>query len=160
VVKIKNISYIWERIYPLFLSLFVTILLICRNFTPELKGFDRVLDGSITFISIVLGFLAALVGIILSVSGTKAIKNIYQYVNDKNGGNVFIAYVKAPIRMGFLSLVISIIMLILIEYMSFVTLIITYLWIFTTVYFILASYRVVNIMMIALLKELKHSVKE
>ncbi|MDO8223950.1 hypothetical protein [Bacillus cabrialesii] len=66
---IKVLSYI----YPLIISGAVFI-----DFTYAVKNFDKVLDGAITFSSIVLGFLGALLGILISIKDSAIVSAIFE----------------------------------------------------------------------------------
>lgn len=153
---------LWERFYPLLISVTVLGLSVILNLQPYIKGFEKVLDGTITFTSIVIGFLGALLAIILSISKTKVMQHLYNHIDKSNGKNLLYSYFRQSVLTGFIVVVSSISMYVFREMMTlpWYGKIIFYLWIFTTVYFILASYRIVNILMTTLFTESKYSGEE
>jgi hypothetical protein len=146
---------LWERHYPFILGLATTALLLWLDFRPGVKGYEKVLDGVITFSSIVVGFLAALLAIILSISKSKVMKHLYEHVHHANGKNLFLSYFRQAIFVGFVVVLLSIWMYIIKEHnplpsYGFVGFV---LWIFTGTFFVGASFRIVNILMKALFLE-------
>lgn len=152
----------WERFYPFLISLFFVILMLYLNIGPAVKGFEKVLDGVITFSSIVVGFLGALLAVIMSLSKSEVIKHLYDYkLEERNGegkGKVlFFVYCYQAISSGFITVLFSIFMYVIKE-LSSSSWYITYifgLWMFITIFFITSSFRIINILMIVLSQEAK-----
>lgn len=148
-------SQLWERYNPPIMGIIAIILALILKVSPSIKGFEKVLDGVITFSSIVIGFLGALLAIILSISKSKVMKHLYNHVDVANGKNLLFRYFKEAIIVGFLVVITSIFMYIFSK-MKPITLYgqLTFIsWIFLTTFFIAASFRIINILMKALFLE-------
>lgn len=147
---------IWERIYPWVAGMAAWLFLYSLKITPMVKGFEKVLDGVITFSSITIGFLGALLAIILSISKSEVIKHLYTYVDINNGKDVFYRYFREVIMLGFFVVIFSIFMYVLKEKYPFpFGDFVFYLWAFSTACFIMSSFRIIRILMGALFWELK-----
>jgi hypothetical protein len=149
----------WERFYPLIISLLSVGLSITFKLKIDIPGFEKVLDGIITFTSIVIGFLGALLAIILSISKSKVMQHLYKHVNESNGKNLLYSYFNQTIIAGFVTVILSIFLYILKEikdikcYGEYAL----YIWVFFSVFFILSSYRIVSVLMRTLFTESKLS---
>jgi len=159
---------IWERHYPWVGGLIFTIFLYLLQFRPNLKGYEKVLDGVITFTSIVVGFLSALLAVILSISKSRVMKHLYEYLEKyddedvEKGRKVFIGFFKQTFISGFLAVLISIWMYLIKEISPIpVYGIIVFLgWMFTVLFFVLTSFRIINILMITLFKVMESDNKQ
>ncbi|OYD07756.1 hypothetical protein [Paludifilum halophilum] len=54
----------WERLFPFLISIITTFLVAVFGVSPAISGLEKMLDGSITFTSIIIGFLGALLAIL------------------------------------------------------------------------------------------------
>lgn len=147
----------WEQVYPVIISVTLTITLCSLGFTPTINGFEKVLDGTITFVSIVIGFLAALLAIILSISKSKVMKHLYEYVDAEKGKNILFHFFQQSLIAGFLSVILSIWMYIIKNQnpLQFYGKAVFFIWLVFALFFILAAYRIINLLMAALFKEAK-----
>lgn len=150
-----------DRFYPYIFGFIAFIISFLLKLNPTIKGFDNVLDGTISFSSIMLGFIAALLAIILSISNSPVMKHLYNYV--ENGGNItgkdiLFSYFRVSIFSGFIAVIISIYMFIICQKNSInmYDKIVSYCWSGITVFFICSSYRIVSILMHALFKHHSH----
>jgi hypothetical protein len=146
-----------DRAYPYFFGLIVMILAYYFKLNPTIKGFDSVLDGIISFSSIVLGFDAALLAIILSISRSTVMNHLYSYVGSRgniNGKKLLFGFFKSSLYSGFATVIISIYMYIISNKDKIVLYdkIITLIWIGVAVFFVCSSYRIVSILMYTLFK--------
>ncbi|EHB65251.1 hypothetical protein [Paenibacillus lactis] len=71
-----TLTYV-ELLLPVALSAIVTPILINFGFNPGLNRFEKLVDGSITCSAIIVGFLAAMLGILVSIKETKVVKAIF-----------------------------------------------------------------------------------
>lgn len=149
----------WEKKYPFFLALGLSIILYLIDFSPKVSGFDKVLDGVITFTSIVIGFLAALLAIILSISKSKVMKHLYEHIDESNGKNILFSYFKQSIVSGFVLVLLSICMHIihLQNDSKIYSEIIFWIWTYSAGFFVLTAYRIINVLMTALFVDAKIS---
>lgn len=146
-----------DRVYPYILGLIAIFVSWFFALDPTIKGFDNVLDGLISFSSIVLGFLAALLAIILSISKSPVMNHLYNYTS--SGGNIdgktlLFSYFRSALFTGFATVIISIYMFIICnkEVITSFEQLVTYMWIGFAITFISSSYRIVSILMFTLFK--------
>ena len=144
--NIGSIRYVCERAYPYILASVVTRLLIVNKiYLYNSKDFGEVLNGLVTLDSIIIGFLGAIMPVILSMKNeSKFVRYVFE--NDKK--NLFMKYLKATIFWGLLDATLSLILhtrdlIIKPENMYF-------LWIFVTIVFISATYRSMSYMVVLL----------
>ncbi|HFJ9494794.1 MULTISPECIES: hypothetical protein [Bacillus cereus group] len=145
----------FEKYYPTVISALLVIVFGCFRFTPKIDGFEKVLDGVISFSSIALGFLGALLAIILSISKSNVIQHLYSYMAQSGGDGrkILFGYFQRGLLTGFAVVILSIGMYVISKQtlnMYFIG--ISYLWLFLVFYFVLSSYRIVSVLMYTLFK--------
>jgi len=150
-----------EKSYPYIFALVAVGVAYLLKFNPKIKGLDNVLDGFISFSSIVLGFIAALLAIILSISQSAVMNHLYSYVdpnNNDSGKTIMFGYFKAALLSGFITVILSIFSFIIIdkEKLEIYDKVILYIWVGFAVYFICSSYRIVSTLMHVLFKHEVH----
>lgn len=151
----------WERIYPLTLSVVIGSVILLCGLKPNIQGFEKILDGIITFSSIVVGFLGALLAIILSLSETKVVKYVYTYTSYRTKKIVFLVYCKQAIYFGFACVLLSISMYLLKDKKVLTTFqeLAFYAWVYMSLMFIGSSIRIINLLMLILSKASKEQMK-
>lgn len=147
--KVKKISmrlkYLSERGYPYIIALIATITCeyIGFNMMVDEEGFTELLNGLITLDSIIIGFLGAVMPVILSMKNES---KFVKYVFEKDEENLFCKYLKITLLLGICNVVFCLVLqvrkTILIEY----RLMCYYAWIFFTIVFLMATYRSVSYM--------------
>jgi hypothetical protein len=149
---------LFERIYPYILGGVFTIALLLFGFKPNVQGFEKVVDGLITFSSIVVGFLSALLAVILSLSNTEVVKYIFSYTRKgrftKKKRIVFFSYCKQAIYFGFVCIFMSISMYLLKDKKVFNTFqeIAFISWLYIAFTFIGCSVRIIDLLILILTK--------
>ncbi|WP_316568854.1 hypothetical protein [Neobacillus sp. YIM B06451] len=138
----------FHSFYPYLISLLVTYSLFRYYIDYRMPNFDKVLDGSITFSSIVVGFLGALLAILLSIKDSAIVQLIF---NTKEKLTLK-RYFHETFLIGFLVVIFSSIMHVLRGYDEKYVVILFYVWSFTTVSFIPLTYRIVGILMAVFFK--------
>lgn len=137
-------KYYAERMYPYIFSL--AIVLCLRNAeTPVIENpnYIEVLSGLVTLDSIVIGFLGAIMPVILSMKNeSKFVKYVFE--NDKQG--LFSKYLKVTVFTGLLSAVLSLIMHLRGSMPEFWVSIAFKSWMFFTVLFLVSTYRSMSYM--------------
>ncbi|MBO0962396.1 hypothetical protein J1P26_22090 [Neobacillus sp. MM2021_6] len=146
-----------DKAYPYIFGVVIMGIAYYFQLDPTIKGFDNVLDGLISFSSIVLGFIAALLAIILSISKSPVINHLYNYTSSGgtvDGKTLLFGYFRSSLFSGFCTVIFSIYMFIIANKESINTYeeIFTCIWIGTTVIFICTAYRIVSIIMFTLFK--------
>lgn len=142
----NNIAYIWERIYPHIIALLITVLLSIISFDPiQSKMIDSLIDGIVTLDSIIIGFIGAIIPIILSMKNES---KLVKYVFDRDRDGLFKKYISETIGYGLLDVCVSLLIytrdIIVAEYAMKI---ISFLFIYTFILFILATYRSMSCML-------------
>lgn len=144
-----------NTIFPFIISLFISLLLLSYNISSHytdfsflvldfnLKGFEKVIDGIITFTSIIIGFLVAILTILLSSKDSKIINRI---MDGSEKEELRIYFLSSFIIGGFLVFN-SIIMYVARHFTNILTYILFYSWFFFTVFFTVHLILFLNIIM-------------
>ncbi|MYL71737.1 hypothetical protein GLW00_12795 [Halobacillus litoralis] len=138
----------FRYLFPFILALTCCGLSYKYSISYNYKNFEKVLDGVITFGSIVVGFLGALLGILVSVRNSGIVKEIFE----SNNKTVLKIYFNETFIVGFLTIITSISLYILKEYDQVASKIVFYFWILFVIWFIPSTYRIINILMTVLFK--------
>lgn len=148
--KTNSFSYITERAYPYFISFILTITIYIIDIKLQ-KGilvysegndsFEKMVENSINIVTIIIGFLGALLPVILSMKNEEGIVNYLFEEVDKD--QLFKKYIFSTIYLGVASLFISSMVFLRTSYSSdlLVYKIIHLLWIFLYSAFLLSTLR-------------------
>lgn len=100
-----KIAYWWERVYPHVIALAATVILDKLSFQP-LKSIqiDSLIDGVVTLDSIIIGFLGAIIPVIISMKNES---KIVKYIFDRDKDGLFKKYILETIAYGLLDVCIS-----------------------------------------------------
>jgi H+/Cl- antiporter ClcA len=137
-----------NTLYPILIAGVATYILYKLDFTFKVKNFDKVLDGAITFSSIVVGFLGALLGILVSIKDSNIVKAIF-VTNEKY---TIKYYFNETFIVGLLVVISSCVMHVLREYNTVWTDIFFYSWIILFSWFLPSTYRIINVLMTVFFK--------
>lgn len=97
--------YRWERSYPHIIAMVITITLTCISFNPiESKQVDSLVEGIVTLDSIIIGFIGAVIPVILSMKNES---KLVQYVFDRDKEGLFKKYISETIGYGLIDACIS-----------------------------------------------------
>lgn len=127
----------------LLFGLIVTYIVHIIGFNHQVKNFDKVLDGSITFSSIVVGFLAALLGILISIRDTEIVKEIFR----QNEIGTLKYYFNEALILGFLTVILSGVLHVIRENILLSVTIVFNVWSVVLFWFIASTYRIVHLLM-------------
>lgn len=132
----------FEKYYPLVSGLLIGLVIAVLLRKLEIDHlidakFDNVLNGAITFSSIVVGFLGVLLSIIATIRDTDIMKHLYENVAE----DLLKSYFKGTVIAGFLVVVVSISL----YFVKLSWLII--IWSFLFGFFILSSYRIIDLLL-------------
>jgi hypothetical protein len=134
-----NLGYYSERGYPYICSLVITIVLFRLKINiSEIDDYKELLNGLVTLESIIIGFIGAIMPVILSMKNES---KFVKYVFEKDKKNLFCKYLKSTILFGLLSASITLIMHIRTGMSSLVIKFAYYFWIYITVLFLILTYR-------------------
>lgn len=158
----------WEEIYPAFFAIVSAALI--HTFTKVTSisdEFIKILEGVITFSSIMVGFIAALLGILFSIRDTELINHLFEHCDNRKRCLIFF---RNPIISGLLIVIVSC-LLFLDEQIPNITLpiynisissvkLLFTMWCVLCVYFVLSSYRIIDIIMLIIFKDPQATQKE
>ena len=150
----KNLEEIWERYYPVVIAVIFVAIIIFIN--PELCIWDdinAILSATISFASIVICFLGALVALIFSTENkimNTVIESEYYSIRIRK-------FFLRPIQFGFTWVFLSIIFFFRVTFYNIYTLnkidikntmiISKAIWLYLFIYFLLSSYRIISIIL-------------
>ena len=152
--KISKENFIdcFENIYPFFLATIVTLFYLLLD--VEFKdSFEDILSASISFASIMLGFIGVLVALLFSLNRNKMKEYIFR---DKHYKTRIRRYFTIPIETGFVFIMISLIMYlrqtllgieVLSMFIKYGIEVLSVVWIFTFIWFVVSSYRLMHIVL-------------
>lgn len=130
-------------VYPLLISIVLTIAGNLIGFTHNVKNFDKVLDSSVIFSSIVVGFLAALLGILISIRNTDIVKALFQERSIKT----LKYYFYEAILLGFIVVILSSTLYLLKGKETIISDIVFYIWSILVFWFVPSTFRIVDVLM-------------
>lgn len=139
-MKIINIiKYLFERMSPYVVALIIVVL--CRHYEFNMMiddNYIELLNGLVTLDSIIIGFLGAIMPVILSMKNES---KFVKYVFEKDKNNLFCKYLKVTVLLGIVNAVVSLVMHTRKIIPKTWQLKFYYGWIFITVAFLMATYR-------------------
>lgn len=150
--RTKALKKIIESYGPLLISAIGTLLIVyllkkCSNielFGGDFNGtFDRILDSSVVFASIIVGFSGVLMGILFSISERRIMKSFFRgYAKSKMK-----TYFGRNILAGLLLVFISLGLYMRDYFMDNMGGGIAFVWLFLLLYVLSSAYRIISIMM-------------
>lgn len=144
-----KIKYYMERCYPYVIALLLTVSIwhLQINVIYD-ENLNEMLYGTLTTDSIVLGFLGALIPVVISMRKESKLAE-YVFKNDKK--NLFMKYIIATIKHGLLSIVFTLVLYVResIEFKNAKELL-PFIWIYITISFFVLTYRCMSYMLIIL----------
>lgn len=135
----EMLGYYVERFYPYLVGSISTCL--CYYLKMDMTdgySYKDVLNGLITLDSIIIGFLGAIMPVVLSMKNES---KFVKYVFEKDKKNLFSKYMKATIFLGLIDVLFSLVMYVRGIMPVCVRNLMYYFWIFLTLSFILSTYR-------------------
>ena len=100
-----KIAYLWERVYPHVIAFATTFVLDKLSFQPlKSMQIDSLIDGVVTLDSIIIGFLGAMIPVIISMKNES---KIVKYIFDRDNDGLFKKYILETIAYGLLDVCIS-----------------------------------------------------
>lgn len=148
----KKAGYVWERIYPYFISL--VIVVVFKFYEINLindSNIDNALDGVNTMCALIIGFLGAMLPVIL---GMKNESKFVKYVFEKDKKKLFLKYLRETIITGLVASLVTIVM-----YFrdsidnNRIKDIIFLAWVFITISFMICTYRCLSNMLALLFSD-------
>jgi len=141
--NLDKLTKLLGLICPLLIAVLALLISIWFDFTYTVKNFENVLDGSITFSSIIVGFLGALLGILVSIKDSEIVKAIFATTEKYT----LKYYFYETFIIGVLVVLLSCTMHVVREYHSVLTLGLFYAWMLFTVWFLPSSFRIISVLM-------------
>lgn len=141
----RSLAYV-ELLFPIVLASITTVTLVYFDFNPGLKRFEKLVDGSITFSSIIVGFLAAMLGILVSIKESKVVKAIFS--NRTKSQLAF--YFSESIFLGFLVIGTAGALYLVMDSMNTRSTSIFIIWTASLLWFLFSSLRIIIVMLLIL----------
>lgn len=141
-----NKEYVWERIYPHIIALIITIMSFSLSFNPiNSTKIDFLIDGIVTLDSIIIGFVGAVIPVILSMKNES---KLVKYVFDRDTDGLFKKYISETVGYGLIDVCVSL-SLYLRDIISaeHIVKIISYAFVYIFFLFMLATYRSMSCML-------------
>lgn len=150
----KKIAEIWERYYPFIIAIvFVGVAKVTNPDLCIIDDVDSILNSTISFVSIIIGFLGALVALIFSTDN-KIMKTV---IKDGYYSTRMKKFFLRPIQSGFMWVFLSIIFSFRATLQNIFSTnkmdtdsmlrILKLIWLYLSIYFLVSSYRAISIIL-------------
>lgn len=137
-----TVSYYAERLYPYLIGIFILVWSLGSKINIlENPNLVETLNGVITVDSIIIGFLGAVMPVILSMKNES---KFVRYVFENDNNNLFAKYLKETIFLGLFSAAFSLVLHLRESLDETSQLAIYYIWVWSTLSFLLLTYRSMN----------------
>lgn len=134
-----NWKYYYERFSPYVVSFVVVLILYKKNINfIENVNMDNALDGVNTLGALIIGFLGAILPVIL---GMKNESKMVKYVFEKDSEKLFLKYIKTTLAIGIITVFVTTLMYFRDDFNVEMKKIIFYVWTFCVLLFLLLTYR-------------------
>ena len=141
----ETIKYYYERLYPYVVSLVFTYFFVYKKIDiMNNENMNSALDGVNTFAALIIGFLGAMLPVVL---GMKNESKIVKYVFEKDEKRLFLKYIKSTIKVGLVLVCVTIGLYFKESFSDKTILKVIYLWIFLLSSFVLCTYRCLSNML-------------
>lgn len=130
------------KIFPPLAGLVLLLLMVWLNLKygitySSLRGFSNILDSTVNFLSIVIGFYSAFYGMIISMQKTRFITELSKSKHRNDLPRLLVS----SLCSSFLCLILTIVMQSLIEYKLQITTVLFYAWFFLVGLFITYAFQ-------------------
>lgn len=134
-----TVGYILERAYPYIIA-FITMIFCWKTEFIIMRdnGYTDLIDGLVTLDSIIIGFLGAIMPVVLSMKNES---KFVKYVFEKDTDNLFRKYLKITVLLGIVNVVTSLAMYVRATIPEKWQISFYYLWMFITIAFLATTYR-------------------
>ena len=149
-----TVGYILERAYPYIIA-FITMIFCWKTEFIIMRdnGYTDLIDGLVTLDSIIIGFLGAIMPVVLSMKNES---KFVKYVFEKDTDNLFRKYLKITVLLGIVNVVTSLAMYVRATIPEKWQISFYYLWMFITIAFLFIMYRSMSHMITLIFMEDKH----
>ena len=142
----ERLHYIWERTYPHVIALIMMLILIILGFHPTKSSkINELVDGIVTLDSIIIGFIGAIIPVILSMKNES---KLVKYVFEKDEEGLFKKYISETIAYGLTDVCVALSVYVKDVISSkYVLIFLEWLFIYVVILFILSTYRSMTCML-------------
>lgn len=138
-------KYFCERSYPYIVSIIITGLFICKKIDIiHNEDMNSALDGVNTFAALIIGFLGAMLPVVLAMKNES---KFVKYVFEKDEKKLFLKYIKTTIQIGLILVCVTISLYFRKSFLDTTVSKIIYVWIFFLALFVLCTYRCLSNML-------------
>lgn len=134
---------ILHRLYPIVIGVVVSGFFYVLGIDYSMPDFEKVLDNTTVFSSIIIGFLGALLGILVSIKDVDIVEAIFE----SEEKNTLKAYFNETFLIGITVVIFSSVMQVMKSHESYATLILFHIWLMLSIWFLPSTYRIVSILM-------------
>lgn len=131
-----------EKNYPFVVALFIAVVAYFLPYDLSGKNFAQILSSVITIGAILIGFLATMMSILITITGKRVIKRITAL----GASGRFTGYFFITLVLGFILVVFSSVLNAFTDLCGRRSHYVFVAWIFVVAFFLLASFRIVHLM--------------
>lgn len=136
-----------ERHYPFIVSICISLgVLIAKINLHDIKNLKEILSSVVNLSSILVGFLAAMISILIAIAGQRVMKRI----KDNNASDLLKSYFFGSVSSGFIVVIYSTFLNIWVDLDNEASRWLLISWSLIVSFFILSSFRIIYIMMLIL----------
>lgn len=142
-----KIKYYFERSYPYLFAILLIVIIRCNNidFTTN-TSFNNALDAVVNLDAIIIGFMGAIMPIILSMKNES---KFVRYVFEKDTEELFKKYLRITIKVGIANAGLTILMYLRESLINdFIKIFAYYTWLFSIILFLFLTMRSMSYMII------------
>jgi hypothetical protein len=155
-----NLKLRIEQFFPIVVALLSGIVILFSHLNLQsVPKLETILNSAITVSSIMIGFLATMISILISISNRKIMKRI----RDGKAEGLLNWYIREAIISGFFMAIYSTGLYLFLSYDGTYSKFLLAVWVLSIIHFVLASYRIMHVLLnilAALPKEYSNESKE
>ncbi|MEK8129482.1 hypothetical protein WMW72_16370 [Paenibacillus filicis] len=141
--KKRSFESFFDNYYPVIFSTAIMVGLWYVGFDVSANNVEKVLDASINFSSILIGFIGVMLGLLISIKDAAIVTLIFSSVQK----DTIFKHLKYSIYTGFLTVLSVAALYVHIKNITLTSHILFELWLFFALNLIISSYRIIDLLM-------------